>query len=257
MKTKINLKKYWTALVALGKKHAPSICTGVGLVGMGGTMYMVHKASPKYHEAIKTAETPMDKVKTTVSVYWPSMLTFGGSAACIIAGNRIGNQRYLAMAATAAAAQKELFATQDSIIDNLGAEAMTAVKQGVEERAKQNNIPEERITNTGNGNELFYEPMTNHYFRSSMTDILNVQNELNARMICDDTVCLDTFLQDIGVGSSELAQFAYFDTANGYSNGCINIEFVPGSVTINNEEVLCWEMVYTNLPQGEFPPRWR
>ncbi len=253
MKTKINFKRVLNNISTFVKRNAPEICTVVGIGGMASTCYMVHKSSPKFHEAIKTAETPADKVKTTVSVYWPSMLSFGASSACLIAGTHIGTKRYLTMATAAATAQKELFAVQQNILDDVGPDVITAIKNEV----NKNDIPEEQIIETGSGKELFYEPMTNHYFRSSMSDILKVQNELNSRMLCDDTVCLATFLSDIGVGSSELAQFAYFDIVNGYSNGCIDIEFVPGSVTLNNEEVLCWEMVYRNLPSGEFPPRWR
>lgn len=242
-----------------GSKYAPSICTGVGLVGMGGTMLMVHKSSPKYHEAVNNDEMPaLEKAKIAIKTYWPSLLSFGASSACIIAGNRISSKRYLALASAASLAQKELLNTQESIIESLGSDALKDVKKKVaEKRNKDLELTEEEISNTGNGNELYYEPLTNHYFRSSENDINRVVNELNSWLVCNDEVCFDTLLTDWGVKSCEIAKSLFFSTSHGgYNNGSISIDFIPSYVKIDGKNELCWEIVYNNPPRGEYPFPW-
>lgn len=241
-----------------GSKNAPNLCTGVGLTGMGITMYMVHKSSPKYHKVVEEKEMSKgEKVETALKTYWPSLISFTTSAACIIAGNRISNKRYLALAASASLAQKELMATQESILDNFGPEALSTVKQkAAEERNKDLNLSDDQIIDTGKGDELFYEPLTNHYFRSSQNDILSVQNELNAWLNSDDEVNLNTFLSEIGVGRCKIADGLFFSTAGGYKEGCIDVDFEASQVKVKGQKVLCWDLVYRNMPKGEFPFPW-
>lgn len=249
------VSKKANTIAKFGVKHAPTICTGVGIVGMGGTMYMVHKSSPKYHKIVE--EEGGNKIETFAKVYWPSLLSFGASTGCIIAGNRISNKRYLALASAASLAQKELMNTQESILENFGPEALTTVRQKVaEKRSAEASLTETDVIKTGKGNDLYYEPLTNHYFRSSENELIKTVNELNSWLISDDEVCLDTLLVDWGVGSCELAKGIFFSTAKGYKHGSIDIDFTPTEAVIDGRKTLCWEIEYKNLPRGEYPFPW-
>lgn len=266
---KINLKSFADGLVkhssaltkSVGKwcsKNAPNLCTGVGLAGMGATMYMVHKSSPKYHKLVEEKEMSKgEKVETALKTYWPSLLSFGASGACIIAGNRISNKRYLALAASASLAQKELMATQESILDTMGPEALNQVKQKVaDERNRDKDLTEEDIIDTGKGEELFYEPLTNHYFRSSQNYIESVQNECNAILLSDDTLNVNSWLIDIGVGGCELANGVFWTTYENAKKGLIDVDFAASKVKVKGKDILCWDIIYRNPPKGEYPFPW-
>lgn len=266
---KINLKQIASDLVKngstliksvgkWGSKHAPGLCTGVGLFGMGATVYMVHKSSPKYYEKISEKEmTTGEKVEVAVKTYWPSMVSFAASGACIIAGNRISNKRYLALATSAALAQKELMTTQEGILETMGPEALKKVNQKVaEERNKNVDLNDEDIIETEDGEELFYEPLTGHYFKSSQNSIVAIENELNAWLLTDDRVGLSTWLIELGLRPCELSNALEWVTRGGYENSRIDVDFTPSKVKVKGKEVLCWNIVYKNLPIGEFPVCW-
>ena len=57
---KLNMRQFFKNISDGCSKHAPEIFTGLGIAGMGATMYTVYKLAPKVND--KLAENP-DMVK--------------------------------------------------------------------------------------------------------------------------------------------------------------------------------------------------
>ena len=185
---KLNVKQIVKSISDGCQKHAPEICMGLGLTGMGVTMYTVYKLAPKVNE--KLAENPeatkWEKAKTVASVYWPSALSFASSAGLILWSNRIQSKRVVAWASTAAFAQKELMSFQEAAVEKIGKDTVREIKERVVEK-KMEETPspqQDRVMAMGYLNkQLYVDEISGRKFFSNDTLLFNAQNELNGQML--------------------------------------------------------------------------
>lgn len=207
---KLNVKQIVKHISDGCSKHAPEIFTGLGIAGMGATMWTVYKLAPKMNE--KLAENPdattWEKTKTVASVYWPSMLSFASSAGLILWSNRIQSKRVVAWASTAAFAQKELMTFQEAAVEKIGKDTVQEIKERVaEKKAEETPTPQQdQIMAMGYLNkQLYVDEISGRKFFSTDTLLFNAQNELNSRMLRGiDSVSLNQWWGEIGLESTSI-----------------------------------------------------
>ena len=256
---KINLKnaiKGFFRNASLGlKKNAPAICTTLGLAGMGATVVMVHKISPKVHKVLEEDPnaTKIEKAKKVAKIYWPAALSFATSGALIIGGNRMYSKRNLALAASASLAQKELLDWQQAAVEKVGEDTVSEIKEKIaEKRVSKIDTTQVDVQNEGNGPDLFYEPITDHLFYFDKTQLQRVENEANADLFAYDNISLADVYTRLGLKESRVAQCLWFDIREG-KQGFIKFNTTPSKTADGR---LCWELTFESNPKGDFPYEW-
>lgn len=207
---KLNFKQIFNSVSSWCTKHSPEIFTGLGLTGMGVTMYTVYKLAPKMNEKLaeKPDATTWEKTKTVASVYWPSMLSFASSAGLILWSNRIQSKRVVAWASTAAFAQKELLSFQEAAVEKIGKDTVREIKERVaEKKAEETPTPQQdQVVSMGYLNkQLYVDEISGRKFFSNDNLLFNAQNELNSRMLRGiDSVSVNEWWGAIGLESTSI-----------------------------------------------------
>ena len=254
----MNINEIGKSMVSWGKKNLPTICTTLGILGMGGTMCMVHEASPKVHKLLeeKKEASRLEKVKTAASVYWPSALTFTTSTALIIWGNKISNRRNVMLATSAAFAQKELLNFQEAAAEKLGTETVKELKDRVAEKKAEETPfpPKQEIVMMGNDNlYLYVEELTGRKFYTNPSKLKEAENRLNAMLFQEgwDYISLNTVWNEIGLSSTTLGDALGFSSEKGrqgmikFDTTCTGKDSQTGAPYIL--------LTYENAPTGEYP----
>lgn len=259
----INFNHIWNAFWGWNKKHAPEIFTGLGIAGMGVTVYTVYKCSPEIHDILeeKKDESTWEKTKAVASVCWPSALAFGTSAGMILWSNRISNKRNFAWATSAALAQKELIDFQNATLEKVGEDTLKEIKEKVTEKHLENvDTSQVDITNSdkfddpryGDFCDLFYEPITGHLFWFNKSKLQEVENNMNALLLMNDTLSLARVYSEFGIEETAVTRELEFSIYDG-KKGFVKFVTTPGK-THNGE--LCWELSFEVMPTGTFPSKY-
>lgn len=194
---KLNVKSMFDTIKNSTIKNAPAICVGVGLVGMGCSLVMAWNEAPKAQRIIKEESKEakaegreyktIDKVKDTWKCWLPPVATFGVSTACIIFGQTISTKRNIALSAAATASERALDEFREKAVEKIGEKK---VKEIDTEIAKDHaevvaSTDGEDITLTGFGNQLFFDVITDQFFRSNITKIKDIISDLNTSLLDD------------------------------------------------------------------------
>lgn len=190
------------------KKHSPEILTGIGIAGMILTTITAVKVTPKALRAIeekKQAEQkeelkPTEVVKAAWKYYIPSAVTGTLAIACVIGASSVSHRRNAALATAYTLSETALKEFQDKTGEVVGEkkeqEIRNAVAQGQVSRVP---LDEKKIINTGRGEELFFDPLSGRYFRSSSAFIEKCENALNKRMRDEIRISLNEFYDELGL----------------------------------------------------------
>ena len=99
---------------------------------------------------------------------------------------------------------------------------------------------------TGNGDSLFYEPLSGRYFKSNWNDILKAANELNSEAITNMSgqTTLNDWFQKIGLETTEIGETLGWNLMSNPSN-LIDISI---SSHITKDNVPCGAIYYNRQP---------
>lgn len=217
------------AIAKVGKQHAPTILTIVGITGFWAAGVMTAMEVPKVEEDIaqeasRRAENGLepldrlDKCKIIAEHMWRPAAVAGASTIAVACANKINLSRLAGMTALYRSAKGELSAIQDRVLNK----ESDGLKKGDLEKARQqihrteyekNPVREgDRIHETGNGNTLFVETYSGARFHSSVTAVNTAITELNTRLQEDQYLALDEFydMLDIDTRSRKCGKYAAF-----------------------------------------------
>jgi len=188
------------------KKNRAEIYIGFGTASMVASTVLAAKAAPTASEAIKQAEeekgdklTFIEKVKTTWKFYIPA----AGTGVIGVAGIGAGTHSFrkqrkelqaknVSLGLALGAAEAGIAAYQNEVKERLGDEAAEeifdkakddAVKYiNQQERVNEKNPTIRDVDDTGDGDQLFYDPLLAQFFRSSKAALNNAAAQTNALM---------------------------------------------------------------------------
>lgn len=236
-------------------KHEPEILMGMGISGLIFSTVWAVRATFKASDAIREYKeakqiekiTAKEAIKLTWKYYWPVAASTIISIPCIIAGNRVSNKRYAALATaytvTEAALQEYQEATREVVGDKKAKQIQeTADAKAVEKTYQGTN----QIIMTGNGESLFYEPISGRYFKSSWNDISKAANELNADAISNMTgqITINDWFARLGLEDTDIGDDIGWELNNDPRN-LINIEI---SSHITKDNIPVGSISYRNRP---------
>lgn len=257
----MSVKSLWKTAVKFVDEHLPTILSGIAIVGLGTSVGLAIKETPKAQEAIMAAKvdkaealetedntprpsevklTAWEGFKAIAPVYWPLAMSTIGTGVCIIAADRTHNKRYLAVAAALSLKDKDLAEYKAKVKELFGEKKSDEVQR---ELAKDYamNVPQDdgTIILTTNGMDLFYEPITRTYFRSSpiavergIRDFYQFYTREHIGSVDDLLDRLDVCLKDNYIAS----RFEWSDVGDGRGIPEIDIDY-SGTCTRTGEVV--------------------
>lgn len=239
-------------------KHEPEILTGLGITGLVfATVWGVKatvtavKAVENKKKELKVEKLPVkETIKTTWKFYIPVVVSTAVSIPCIIGGNCIYSKRNAALAAAYTLSETALQQYQDKVTEIVGEKK----SQEIQESISKDKITETYSQNkgnvviTGDGDSLFYEPITDRYFKTSWNKILKAANELNAEAtnnLCGYITLSDWFCK-LGLPSTDISDELGWSIEKKGVRGLIDVSV---SSHLTDDNVACGAIYYVNRPE--------
>lgn len=220
------VKEIFDVVKTFAVKNAPSIMTGVGIVGSVSALVMGIKATPKamqnitetrarrvseryanvdptnIPEKVDDSISFTDYVKAVAPVYWPCATTELLALSCIFFSNKVNLKRQAALLAAYQLSETNLKDYQQKMLETFGEKKSNEVKDKVAKKRVNENPPDDKqIIFTGSGDTLCYDSISGRYFHSNIEKIRQVINDINRRLLVEDSVCVNEFYEEIGLPS--------------------------------------------------------
>lgn len=171
-------------------KHEPEVLMVMGISGMIFSVVWGIRATGKAvrildqkKDELGTRKLPAKEVfKATWKLYLPVVVSTVASVPCIVAGNRVSNKRNMALAAAYTMTETALQEYQDKTKELIGDKKYEKLQEQVSEEKVRKTYEEgmKNVTLIGDGESLFYEPLSGRYFKTNWNRIARAANELNA-----------------------------------------------------------------------------
>ena len=236
-------------------KHEPEILMSMGIGGMIFSLAWGIKASFKAARAIdkyketygKGKLTAKETIKLTWKLYLPTVLSVAASVPCVIMSNKVSNKRYAAIATAYTISEAALQEYKDKTKEIIGEKKTKQIEESIsDDRVTKTYSGGNQVILTGNGDSLFYEPLSGRYFKSNWNDILKAANELNSEAITNMSgqTTLNDWFQKIGLETTEIGETLGWNLMNNSSN-LIDISI---SSHITKDNVPCGAIYYNRQP---------
>lgn len=188
------------------KKHAPTILTILGGLGVVGTTITAVKATPKALNIIEESKedkdlSKLDIVKMTWKEYIPTGLCMFGTITCIFSANYLNKKT-----------QSSLIAAY-SLLDKSYKQYIEASKELYGENAKKEiigKIAEDNCNSSIIQNEnmldeeyLFFDWQTINYFQAKINDVLKAEKMMNEQLAATGYVSMYDFYDFLGIEAKE------------------------------------------------------
>lgn len=238
-------------------KHEPEILMGMGISGLIFSTIWAIKATFKAAKTIddykqsKQIEkiTPKEVIKLTWKYYWPVAASTALSIPCIIAGNRVSNRRYTALAAAYTISETALQEYQEATKNIVGEKKAKQIQEEVNEKALEKTYKgANQVIIASPGDSDFYESQSGHYFTSNWNKIIKAQNELNASVLAGSgfgQITLNEWLRAIGAEECDAGDILGWDLRED-PNYLIDCEL---SSHVTKDMKPCGVITYRNRPK--------
>ena len=212
-------------------KHAPTILTTVGTIGVGVSIYLTAKKAPEAKEELDEAKEEREKtpdkekqnkadyifklVRIGAKHYWTVALVVSGSIACFWIANHISLTRLMAALTSAGLSAKAKEELEDKIKEIDGDKHLKKLRDEIDADAIKNNPPVDgKIVDTGLGMHLCYEPVTGRYFYSNIETIKQGILQLREYLQKDGYVSLNDWFDILRLDSTECGRLLCWTARN-------------------------------------------
>jgi len=240
-------------------KYEPEILMTMGISGMIFSTIWAIKATKIATRRIDILKSKLDKdckltskeiLKETWKLYLPVVVSTAVSIPCIIAGNRVSNTRNMALAAAYTLSETALQEYQDKTKEIVGDKKYEKIQESLSSDVIQKTYKDgiSNVTLIGDGDSLFYEPLSGRYFKTNWNRIAKAANELNARALSDMSgeIRLGDWYDILGLSATELDNTLGWSIVNG-KNGIIDIS-IDSVITPDNQP--CGSIRYNTVPKS-------
>lgn len=212
------ITNYLNSFLKFSEQNAPTILTGLGVLGVFETARLAYIAGSKgkkiMEEKRKDLEDvrPGDKdakravvgeiVKEMAPVVAPPVIMGGVTTACIIGSNRVSSKRMAALSAAYSLTETALKDYKQKTEELIGRKKAMEIRESLARDAVKD-APilkdESKIVMTGDGNVLCMDSYTKVIFYSNAQKIESVINKLSRECLDFGTVTLNDFRIEIGL----------------------------------------------------------
>lgn len=243
-------------------KHEPDILTYVGAAGLLFSIGWSIKATFDASKALehKKQELNRDKLtfkevaSTTWKYYLPVAISTAISVPCVIAGNHISGKRNAALALAYTGAESALQLTKDKLVEVAGPKTARAVKDAVaQEQVKQMEQKDKPASNNivivGEGDQMFFEPLSGRYFKSKWSKLEHAAYQLNEASTSRGSglgiIGLNDWFEAIGLDDNDAGELLCWAPETLGGNGSIRIEM---STVLGPDNQACGSIEYKSAP---------
>ena len=190
------------------KRNAPTLLTGLGVIGVVGTTISGIKATPKalqilemeneYKLELEGEELDIfEKALLVTPIYLPTILLGLGTISCILGANHINRNRQAALTSAYACLNTSFNEYKNKVNEVYGDGANDKIETEI---AKDNLTPTDK-TYLGE-TKLFYDKISKRYFESTIYNLQNAIYQLNKIYAIDGDVSLNEFYKLIGIDTT-------------------------------------------------------
>lgn len=235
---KMNVSQLLKVATASIEKNKTGILTGIGIASETGAIVHGIWVSPKIRDAIniRKDELGVEKLPTKelLKIVWkpllPTVTLWGTGCYCLIKSNQISEANGALAAAAASLAEN----TINDIKREAKEEKKEKVLNDLEDKAAVKNaqkvdMNELKIYDTGNGDDIFYDPVCQDAIRSNMSFLQQRVLVLNQeyQKANEEWVNYDDFRTCLGFPSNNFAKCLWFYFDN---RGPIEISFAVAPI---------------------------
>lgn len=244
------------ALKATAIKHSPEILTGIGITGMIFAIVLAVKATPKAMELLDEKRDELEKddltvaetVQTTWKVYIPSVATALLSSVCIIGANSVHMKRYAALSAACTMAETSLREYSDKVIETIGEKKEQEVRDAIaKDEVEKHPVQNSEVLVTGKGETLCYDSLSGRYFKSDIEKIKKAINDVNRRMLNENSIALNEYYEEIGLAAVGIGESVGWDIDKGYIEPAFSSQ-------LTEDGTPCLVISFRNPPTYDFCP---
>ena len=176
--------------------NSPAILMGASIVGVVTTVITASQDTIKAHEILK--KTPhhsgskKEEIKLTWKCYIPTAISAASTIGCIVGGHYCSSKQKKALTSAYLLSQATLQEYQKKVIERIGKnkerDIQEEVAKGLADRKAPimgptiNNL---EVIETGHGNSLFYDVVSERYFKSDLLYLQKIENDLNREVMSE------------------------------------------------------------------------
>jgi hypothetical protein len=236
-------------------KHEPEILMSMGICGLIFSTVWGVKATVQATKMVEKKESDTNKklgvkdiVATTWKLYIPVVASMIVSVPCIIASDRVSSKRYAAMATAYTLSETALQEYQDKAKEIVGEKKDKEIKEAIsKDNVDKTYTGNNQIIMTGDGDSLFFEPLSGRYFKSNWNTISKAANELNATAMSsmEGEISLNDWFEALNLPRTDIGDSIGWDIKFGPKH-LIDIEI---SSHITKDNIPCGAIAYNNQPK--------
>jgi hypothetical protein len=237
------------------RKHASTVLTIAGGIGVIATTVTAVKATPKALELISSAEqekgeelTKMEKFKIAGSKYVPSILIGSATLACIFGANILNKRHQAALVSAYTLVDSSFKEYKRKIAELYGEDANKEVTREMAEDRYKDYEPEEKNSDT----RLFFDNYSMRYFESTMENVLRAEYELNKRIALNSGAFVNEFYELLDIPKTD------YGAAVGWSQGILSSMYWDYWLDFDHDEVVmddgleCCIISFRHEPVADF-----
>lgn len=203
---------------------------GATVASIPMTVKATHAVDKKKKD-LNTDKLSMKEYFATIWKYYiPTAACTAVSFPLIIMGNKEYGKKLASFAAYATATATSLQKLEEKIPQIVGKENEQKIKEAVaQDKVNKTDIQNPSLLVAGDSDQLFYEPITNQYFRSTINKMDKIKNQLTNRL-CGSTfgeVYFDEYLQEIGLEGTQATEYMEWVTEGSNSTHKVDYDYIP------------------------------
>lgn len=182
--------------------------------------------------------TTREIIVSTWKCYIPTAALAVIGVTCFVASARISSARNLALASAASVAEKYLERYQEKVVDILGEDKANEIRDDVSKSDFENfTVDKSEIVRTGNGEDLFFDPLIGRLFYSDIETVRGAINDFNKDLIGGVYCDLNDWYYYLGLPSVTIGEDLGWS-----SDKLLDIRFT-GTVASNNKPAIVLDYV--------------
>jgi hypothetical protein len=243
----------------LSHERTPVVLAVMSCTGVVATAVMTARAAPKASRIIEELKytdekgfglteprhiPPREVIKNTWKIYAPAIGVGAITIGSIITMNRVGERNLALLTTGAALATSTLKDYQHHVLEEIGAERESRVRDKMAKRILATSDNQEEAEGllllASDGESVIKDSLSGRYFKSSVNELQRIENAMNRDILSQMYVSLNDVYEAIGLDPIDVGDILGFNTDN-------MVDFHYSSqVTSKNEAVLV--LGYINAP---------
>lgn len=233
--------------------HAPSILTVTGVVGVAATAALASRATLRSRDLINHVQvrddkdlSPFEVVKVTWKLWIPTITVAATTIGSICYGNHIALKRGASLLQAYNLLDSAFSEYKEEVVKRIGEKKNDEIEGVLAQKRVDETSPSEDVMVVLPRGEkpLVLDELSGRYFRMDPEEIRQAVNTLNASLIAEDWVSLNTFYGLIGLPPIGLG-----DTIGWTANRLLEIRF-SSALTKDNDP--CVVIKYDTRPKVDY-----